>query len=100
MSHRHGPPKHQNKFAWKSHGGQKINPTELGGSLKPYSEVTGVGLRCNTKIDWKRKYGKYKPLSEPTKCQQCSKRNVRQAYHNISIMVVLRSIMFARILYA
>ncbi|KAL3640208.1 hypothetical protein CASFOL_011794 [Castilleja foliolosa] len=83
MSHRQGPPKHQNKFAWKPHGGQKINPTELGGSLKPYSEVTGVCPRCKTQIDWKRKYGKYKPLSEPAKCQRCSKRNVRQAYHNL-----------------
>ncbi|XP_047948740.1 uncharacterized protein C9orf85 homolog isoform X2 [Salvia hispanica] len=78
-----GPPKHQNKFAWKPNGGVKINPTELGGQLRPFSDITGVCYRCKEQIDWKRKYGKYKPLSEPAKCQRCSKRNVRQAYHNL-----------------
>ncbi|KAK6152635.1 hypothetical protein DH2020_012274 [Rehmannia glutinosa] len=83
MSSRKGPPKHQNKFAWKPNGGRTINPTEVGGSLRPFSEVTGVCHRCKVQIDWKRKYGKYKPLTEPAKCQRCSKRNVRQAYHNL-----------------
>ncbi|KAK4426258.1 putative protein C9o [Sesamum alatum] len=82
-SNRRGPPKHQNKFAWKPHSGQKINPTEVGGQLRPYSEVTGVCSRCKEQIEWKRRYGKYKPLTEPSKCQRCSKRNVRQAYHNL-----------------
>ncbi|CAI9763322.1 unnamed protein product [Fraxinus pennsylvanica] len=80
---RKGPPKHQNEFAWKPNGSRKINPTEVGGKLRPYSEVTGVCLRCKEQIEWKRKYGKYKPLAEPAKCQRCSKRNVRQAYHNL-----------------
>ncbi|VFQ91987.1 unnamed protein product [Cuscuta campestris] len=80
---RKGPPKHQNSFAWKPNAGKKINESELGGRFKPYSEITGVCARCKGQIDWKRKYGKYKPLTEPAKCQKCSKRNVRQAYHNI-----------------
>nr|GMD51866.1 variant-silencing SET domain-containing protein-like [Ipomoea batatas] len=78
-----GPPKHQNRFAWKPNAGKKINETEPGGRFRPLSEITGVCLRCKEQIDWKRKYGKYKPLAEPAKCQKCSKRNVRQAYHNI-----------------
>ncbi|CAA3030373.1 Hypothetical predicted protein [Olea europaea subsp. europaea] len=80
---RKGPPKHQNQYAWKPNGSRKINPTEVGGKLRPYSEVTGVCLRCKEQIEWKRKYGKYKPLTEPAKCQRCSKRNVRQAHHNL-----------------
>ncbi|XP_075494204.1 uncharacterized protein LOC142531817 [Primulina tabacum] len=80
---RKGPPKHQNSFAWKPNSGRTINPTEVGGSFRPYSEVTGVCSRCKEQIEWKRKYGKYKPLMEPSKCQKCSKRNVRQAYHNL-----------------
>ncbi|EPS71583.1 hypothetical protein M569_03181, partial [Genlisea aurea] len=80
---RRGQAKHQNKFAWKPNAGVKINPTELGGKLRPFSEITGVCQRCKDQIDWKRKYGKYKPLNEPAKCQRCSKRNVRQAYHNL-----------------
>ncbi|CAN4079484.1 unnamed protein product [Withania somnifera] len=80
---RKGPPKHQNKIAWKPNAGIKINETEVGGRFRPLSEITGVCPRCKDQIDWKRKYGKYKPLTEPAKCQKCSKRNVRQAYHNL-----------------
>ncbi|KAK6928075.1 Protein of unknown function DUF2039 [Dillenia turbinata] len=56
---------------------------EVGGKLRPLSEITSVCARCRDQIEWKRKYGKYKPLSEPSKCQRCSKRAVRQAYHNL-----------------
>ncbi|EOY03767.1 hypothetical protein QUC31_017584 [Theobroma cacao] len=83
MSSRRGPPKHQNHYAWKPNAGIKINETEVGGKLRPFSEITGVCPRCKEQIDWKRRYGKYKPLAEPAKCQLCSKRNVRQAYHNL-----------------
>ncbi|CAN4082705.1 unnamed protein product [Withania somnifera] len=78
-----GPPKHPNKFAWKPNAGIKINEREVGGKFRPLSEITGVCPRCKDQIDWKRKYGKYKTLAEPAKCQKCSKRNVRQAYHNL-----------------
>ncbi|CAM8994528.1 unnamed protein product [Rhodiola kirilowii] len=80
---RRGPPKHQNKYAWDPDAFKKKNETEVGGKLRPYSDVTGVCPRCRDQIQWKRKYGKYKPLVEPAKCQRCSKRNVRQAYHNL-----------------
>ncbi|KAJ7971107.1 Small acidic-like protein [Quillaja saponaria] len=80
---RQGPPKHQNKFAWKPNAGVKINETEVGGRFRPLSEVTGVCHRCKEQIEWKRRYGKYKSLTEPAKCQSCSKRAVRQAYHNL-----------------
>ncbi|XP_026379303.1 uncharacterized protein C9orf85 homolog [Papaver somniferum] len=74
---------HKNKFAWNPEAFKKKNETEPGGKLRPYSEITGVCSRCRDQIQWKRKYGKYKPLVEPSKCQRCSKRNVRQAYHNL-----------------
>ncbi|XVF71285.1 hypothetical protein PTKIN_Ptkin12aG0024700 [Pterospermum kingtungense] len=83
MSSRRGPPKHQNRYGWKPNAGHKINEKEVGGKLRPFSEITGVCPRCREQIDWKRRYGKYKPLTEPAKCQLCSKRNVRQAYHNL-----------------
>ncbi|KAJ4707261.1 Small acidic-like protein [Melia azedarach] len=82
-SNRRGPPKHQNSYAWKANAGTKINEREVGGKLRPFSEITGVCPRCKEQIDWKRRYGKYKPLSEPAKCQRCSKRAVRQAYHSL-----------------
>lgn len=92
---RKGPPKHQNKVAWKPNAGIKINETvrllsfsgdqplflwseridcwccfylqEVGGKFRPLSEITGVCLRCRDQIDWKRKYGKYKAITEPAK---------------------------------
>ncbi|KAG0497156.1 hypothetical protein HPP92_001847 [Vanilla planifolia] len=83
MSTRSGPPKHQNRYSWKPNAGHKKNETELGGKFRPYSDVTGVCPRCKEQIEWKRRYGKYKPLTEPAKCQKCTKRAVRQAYHNL-----------------
>ncbi|KAF4375954.1 hypothetical protein CsatB_021041 [Cannabis sativa] len=83
MSGKQGPPKHQNKVAWKPNAGVKINETEVGGRFRPLSEVTGVCPRCRDQIEWKRRYGKYKGLTEPAKCQSCTKRAVRQAYHNL-----------------
>ncbi|WOK91631.1 hypothetical protein Cni_G00322 [Canna indica] len=82
-SKRQGAPKHQNQYAWKPNAGRKINETELGGKLRPFAAISGVCPRCREQIDWKRRYGKYKPISEPAKCQKCGKRAVRQAYHNI-----------------
>eukprot|EP00250_Pteridium_aquilinum_P024852 c296_g1_i1 orf=14-802(+) len=76
-----GAPKHQNKTAWKANAGIKKNDRELGGKLHPYPEITGVCPRCKAQIEWRRKYGKYKAIVEPAKCNQCSKRAVRQAYH-------------------
>ncbi|KAI8541746.1 hypothetical protein RHMOL_Rhmol08G0086200 [Rhododendron molle] len=70
MTTRKGPPVHPNKFAWKPNQGVKINETEVGGKFRPLSEVTGVCPRCKDQIEWKRKYGKYKPLSEPAKWSQ------------------------------
>nr|ACU16209.1 unknown [Glycine max] len=80
---RSGPPKHQNKYAWKPNAGRKINETEVGGRFRPLSEITGVCPRCKDQIEWKRRYGKYKPLLQPAKCQRFSKRAVRQAYHSL-----------------
>jgi len=40
---------------------------EVGGRFRPLSEITGVCPRCKEQIDWKRRYGKYKPLHEPAK---------------------------------
>ncbi|KAK7381225.1 hypothetical protein VNO78_33756 [Psophocarpus tetragonolobus] len=80
---RSGPQKHQNKIAWKPNAGRKINETEVGGRFRPLSDITGVCPRCKEQIEWKRRYGKYKPLLQPAKCQRCSKRAVRQAYHNL-----------------
>ena len=34
-------------------------------------------------IEWKRRYGKYKPLKQPAKCLGCNQKAVHQAYHQL-----------------
>ena len=41
----------------------------------------GVCARCHEQIEWKKQYGKYKPLKQPGKCTGCGHRNVEHAYH-------------------
>lgn len=43
----------------------------------------GVCKRCHDKIEWRKNYRKYKPLSQPSKCNLCQKKNVIAAYHTI-----------------
>lgn len=76
-----GPPKHQNRTSWKPDCAVKKKDRELGGNLHPYPAITGVCPRCKSQIEWRRKYGKYKALTAPAKCNKCGKRAVRQAYH-------------------
>lgn len=42
-----------------------------------------VCRRCFDKIEWRKKYRKYKPRTQPGKCNLCQKRNVLAAYHTI-----------------
>lgn len=58
---------------------------EVGSKQRPYPAITGVCPRCKQQIEWRRKYGKYKPLTEAAKCNDCGKRAVRQAHHTICI---------------
>lgn len=42
-----------------------------------------VCQRCREKIEWKKKYRKYKPLTVPAKCVKCGNRTVKAAYHQL-----------------
>lgn len=71
------PQKYKNRAAFKndlhdtSHVRKAINNIQ----------VKDVCLRCKEIIDWKIKYKKYKPLSQPKKCVRCDQKNIKQAYH-------------------
>jgi hypothetical protein len=43
--------------------------------------VSNCCKKCTGVIKWKRKYGKYKPLSAPAKCKRCLEKRVKYAYH-------------------
>jgi hypothetical protein len=71
------PPAHQNAVAF--HHNPKSKKTAHILSL-PIQHVCG---KCKEKLEWRKQYRKYKPLTQATKCNACEKRNVVAAYHTI-----------------
>lgn len=70
-------PAHQNQFAFAHNPCSKKTDQIL--ALKNVH----VCQRCADKIEWRKKYRKYKPRSQPGVCNGCKKRNVKSAYHTI-----------------
>lgn len=70
-------PKHQNSFAFRHNPGSKKTDKILS------SPNVGVCRRCYDKIEWRKKYRKYKPRTQPGKCNVCFQKNVLAAYHTI-----------------
>lgn len=76
-SNRSRPQKHQNHTAFKNTLHDTSHRTKFINSI----QVTDVCLRCKEIIEWKIKYKKYKPLSQPKKCVTCEQKTVKKAYH-------------------
>ncbi|GBG26625.1 Hypothetical Protein FCC1311_028462 [Hondaea fermentalgiana] len=75
---RHRGQKHQNTFAYKHNKGSKKTAQIL--SIQHH----GLCDRCDEKIEWRKKFRKYKPIKMPRKCQRCNKEHVvSRAYHLI-----------------
>lgn len=72
------PQKHQNSFAFKNDLHDKHTPLI---KLISTLNVCEVCERCKEQIDWRIKYRKYKPLTQPGKCNNCHERKVKRAYH-------------------
>mmetsp|Transcript_888 Transcript_888/g.1409 ORF Transcript_888/g.1409 Transcript_888/m.1409 type:complete len:301 (-) Transcript_888:747-1649(-) len=72
-----GRPKYQNEFAFKHNLKSKKTDKILN------SPNIHVCRRCHEKIEWRKKYRKYKPLTQPAKCNTCHKRNIKSAYHTL-----------------
>jgi len=72
-------PAHQNTFAFKH------NPKSKKTAAILEAPIEGVCRRCHDKLEWRKRYRKYKPLSQPSKCNLCEKRNVLAAYHTICV---------------
>eukprot|EP01128_Nolandella_sp_AFSM9_P004673 TRINITY_DN2134_c0_g1_i1.p1 TRINITY_DN2134_c0_g1~~TRINITY_DN2134_c0_g1_i1.p1 ORF type:complete len:296 (-),score=60.48 TRINITY_DN2134_c0_g1_i1:81-968(-) len=45
--------------------------------------IEGLCSSCTRKLEWKKDYRKYKPLSQPKKCTSCSRRSIVNSYHVI-----------------
>lgn len=70
-------PAHQNTFAFRHNPKSKLTDKILA------SPNEGVCKKCYDKIEWRKQYRKYKPLSQPARCNLCKKRNIKAAYHTI-----------------
>lgn len=71
------PQKYQNKHAFKNDLHDKSNKIKMIKSLQTW----GLCAPCKDIIDWKIKYKKYKPLSQPRTCTRCSQKTVKRAYY-------------------
>lgn len=80
------PPAHQNKFAFEHNPCSKRTEKIL--SL-PNKHVC---QRCSDKIEWRKKYRKYKQRTQSGTCNGCKKRNVKAAYHTICTDCTINSV--------
>ena len=69
--------KHQNTTAWKTDRYHKDGKV----AVIKNTQVVNCCPRCTDTIQWKIKYGKYKPLTAPSKCVDCLEKVVKHAYH-------------------
>jgi len=70
-------PAHQNTFAFKHNPKSKKTERILA------SPIEGLCQRCHEKVEWRKKYRKYRPLSTPATCTSCHTKSVRAAYHQL-----------------
>eukprot|EP00092_Neocalanus_flemingeri_P012915 GFUD01013914.1.p1 GENE.GFUD01013914.1~~GFUD01013914.1.p1 ORF type:complete len:205 (+),score=71.78 GFUD01013914.1:103-717(+) len=69
--------KHQNSHAFKF---DKYKTDPQAKMLKGL-QVINCCPKCTEVIEWKIKYGKYKPLTVPGKCVECLQKTVKHQYH-------------------
>ncbi|GAA6221005.1 uncharacterized protein C9orf85 homolog [Lates japonicus] len=71
--------KHQNTTAFKNDKyGATVQVTKAKSKIHD-----GLCQHCKGVLEWKVKYNKYKPLTQPRKCVKCSQKTVKDAYHVI-----------------
>ena len=69
--------KHKNRHVFKNDLHDKTPLQKKLNSL----HISEVCQHCKGVIEWKIKYKKYKPLSQPKTCTKCSQKKIRKAYH-------------------
>ena len=75
-----GPPAHQNNEKYVPHRADKHNTKQNLINMLPDD---GCCKKCAEVIEWKKAYGKYKPLKTPAKCIGCHARVIMMAYHQL-----------------
>ncbi|CAM9963702.1 unnamed protein product, partial [Scytosiphon promiscuus] len=70
-------PKHQNSFAYR-HNPKSQKTAKILGSVN-----AGLCASCHDKVEWRKRYRKYRPLRQPATCNDCHKKAITAAYHKI-----------------
>jgi len=70
-------PAHQNKIAWQHNPKSKKTDKILS------SPISDCCRRCKEKLEWRKQYRKYKPLTQPATCNLCRKKCIKMAYHTV-----------------
>lgn len=86
--------KHKNHFAFRNDLHDRTPKQKLLNTL----HISEVCQHCKGVIEWKIKYKKYKPLSQPKTCTRCQQRNIRKAYHVLCRSCALESRVCAKCL--
>ncbi|XP_018017732.1 uncharacterized protein C9orf85 homolog [Hyalella azteca] len=75
------PQKHKNKKVFDNLRFDTNHRSKMIAEL----DVVQVCETCNNIIEWKIKYKKYKPLSQPKTCTKCSDKTIVNAYHTVCL---------------
>jgi hypothetical protein len=70
-------PAHQNTFAFRHNPKSKLTEKIL------ESPILHCCRRCHDKLEWRKKYRKYKPRSQLGTCNLCREKRINHAYHTI-----------------
>ncbi|CAN0538243.1 unnamed protein product, partial [Ectocarpus sp. 12 AP-2014] len=63
-------PKHQNTFAFRH------NPKSQKTAKILASVNSGLCASCHDKVEWRKRYRKYRPLRQPATCNDCHKKTI------------------------
>lgn len=73
--------KHQNTTAFECGRYNKTPSQKIAESVS----TTCFCKKCKAVVDWKIKFGKYKPLTTMRKCDECQEKKINAAYHRICV---------------
>ncbi|XP_042304635.1 uncharacterized protein C9orf85 homolog isoform X4 [Sceloporus undulatus] len=62
--------------------------TSVDSNFQPQKKINakvheGLCQRCKEVLEWRVKFNKYKPLTQPKKCVKCLQKTVKDSYHVI-----------------
>ena len=78
MSRRRRGQAHQNTVAFKNRNPKKRE-------IELSTKIQGCCRRCTQQLEWRLKYGKYKPRKKRGQCVMCKNYSISTAYYSICV---------------